>query len=271
MLLAVFAFSLMQGLIKFVSHIHVFQIVFFRSFITAIICATMLRREGVSMVGKNQGILFLRAFLGLTSMTLFFITIQRIPYGAAVTLRYLAPFFTFLLAIWLLKEKVKSAQWFFLLTALCGVALLKGFDTRIDGLSLLLAILGAFFAGCVYVILRKIGKSEHPLVIVNYFMCTAAVVSGCAMLLTWETPALNELLILICVGGFGYFGQKYMTLSFQYEEANIVAPFKYTELVYAFAIGFFFFGEGYSSLSFLGVALLLISCVGNVLVRSRVA
>ncbi len=270
MLIAAFGFSLMQGLIKFVSHIHVFQLVFFRSVITAMICTAVLKKKGISLLGKNQKMLFLRAFLGLTSMTLFFITIQRIPYGASVTLKYLSPFFTFLLAIWILKEKVKPVQWVFLFTALLGVVLLKGYDSRIDSLSLLLAVLGAFFGGCVYVTLRKIGKAEHPLVIVNYFMGTATIVSGLAMILIWQTPTITELLILICVGGFGYIGQKYMTLSFQYEEANIVAPFKYTELIYAFAIGFFFFNEGYSLLSFLGVALLLMSCVANVLARPKV-
>jgi drug/metabolite transporter (DMT)-like permease len=182
MLIAALGFSLMQGLIKFVTHIHVFQIVFFRSLITAVISTITLRKLNVPLIGNNQKILFLRSIVGLISMTLFFLTIQRIPYGASVTLRYLSPFFTFLLAVWLLKEKVKPIQWLFLLAALAGVVLLKGFDARIDNLSMLLAVLGSFFAGCVYILIRKIGKTEHPLVIVNYFMSTATVISGIAMI-----------------------------------------------------------------------------------------
>ncbi len=269
MLIAALGFSIMQGLIKFVSHVHVIQIVFFRSFITAIICTINLKKQKVSLIGNNQKLLFLRALLGLFSMTLFFFTIQTIPYGASVTLKYLSPFFTFLLAIWFLNEKVKPIQWLFLILALLGVILLKGFDSRIDNLSMLLAIMGAFFGACVYVIIRKIGKTEHPLVIVNYFMTSASIISGIALLFIWTTPTFSDFLILVCLGGFGYFGQKYMTLSFQHEEANIVAPFKYSELIYAFAIGFFFFNEGYSLLAIIGVAILLFSCVANALVGPK--
>ncbi len=269
MLIAALGFSLMQGLIKFVSHVNVIQIVFFRSIITAGICTINLRRQEISLIGNNQKLLFLRSLLGLFSMTLFFFTIQTIPYGASVTLKYLSPFFTFLLAVWLLKEKVKPIQWLFLLLALVGVFLLKGFDSRIDNLSMLLAILGAFFGGCVYVTIRKIGKTEHPLVIVNYFMTSSALISGFALLFIWETPTLMDFCILICLGGFGYFGQKYMTLSFQHEEANVVAPFKYSELIYAFAIGFFFFEEGYSLFAIIGVVILLFSCVANAVVSPK--
>lgn len=269
MLIAALGFSIMQGLIKFVSHVHVIQIVFFRSFITAGICTLSLRRQSVSLIGENQKLLFLRAIFGLFSMTLFFFTIQTIPYGASVTLKYLSPFFTFLLAVWLLNEKVNPIQWLFLLLALAGVLLLKGFDSRIDNLSMLLAVSGAFFGGCVYVTIRKIGKAEHPLVIVNYFMLSSALISGLALLFVWKPLTLSEFFILIGVGAIGYIGQKYMTLSFQHEEANVVAPFKYSELIYAFAIGYFFFEEGYSILAILGVAILLFSCVANAVVKTK--
>ena len=103
-------------------------------------------------------------------MTLFFITVQRMPFGASVSLKYLSPIFTAIFAVLLLKEKVEPIQWLFFATALGGVFLLKGFDTRIDFISLILGIIGAIFGGLVYVVIRKIGTTEHPLVIVNYFM-----------------------------------------------------------------------------------------------------
>lgn len=269
MLIAALGFSLMQGLIKYINYIHVFQIVFFRSSITALIATYTLKRKGVSLIGKHQKLLVLRSFFGLVSMTLFFITIQRIPYGASVTLKYLSPFFTFLLAVWLLKEKVNPLQWLFLVTALIGVCLLKGFDNRIDDLSMLLAVIGAIFAAGVYIIIRKIGDTEHPLVIVNYFMGSAAVISGIAMMFIWQAPTRHDLFILLSLGVYGFIGQKYMTLAFQNEEANIVAPFKYSELIFAFGIGLYFFGEGYNFISILGIVILVLSCIGNVIVRPK--
>lgn len=263
MLYATLGFSVMQGLIKQISYIHVFQIIFFRSSITAILSTGILLNNRVPLKGKNYMLLSMRVIFGLISMTLFFITIQRIPFGASLTLRYLSPLFAFILSFLFLKERIKSIQWLFFIMALIGVLLLKGFDSRIDNISLWLSILGAFFAGCVYVTIRKIGDTEHPLVIVNHFMVTAAVISGILMVNTWTTPNIYELGFLLIIGASGYFGQRYMTESFQLEETNVVAPLKYTELVYAFLIGYLFFDESYDLLTCSGLFLIILSFLLN--------
>jgi drug/metabolite transporter (DMT)-like permease len=263
MLFATLGFSIMQAFIKQVSHIHIFQIIFFRSAITAVMSTSFLIKNKISLKGNSQLLLIQRAVLGIISMTLFFITIQRIPFGASVTLKYLSPIFAIILAFLFLKEKIKPIQWLFFLIALLGIFMLKGYDPRIDTLSFILAILGAFFGGCVYVTIRKIGTSEHPLVIVNYFMGSAAILSGILMIGNWELTSFIDFTILIFIGISGYIGQKYMTESFQLEETNFVAPLKYTELIYAFLIGYVFFNEIYDIDACVGILLLIVSFTLN--------
>jgi len=197
MLLATLAFTIMQALIKELSHFHVFQIIFFRSGITALLCISYLKAKNISLIGKKQTFLLLRAFCGISSMILFFLTIQRIPLGASVSLKYLSPIFAAIFTVVLIKEKVQFSQWLCFTMALAGVILLKGFDTRIDNLSFVMGITGAFFGGLVYILIRKIGPSEHPLVIINYFMSSAAILSGIGMLGYWQAPSMKEWLILL--------------------------------------------------------------------------
>ena len=263
MLLATLAFTVMQVFIKELSQYHVFQIIFFRSSITALFCLTLLKNKKISIFGSHYKLLLLRALCGIISMSLFFWTIQRIPLGAAVSLRYLAPIFTAVFAVLLLKEKVTLPQWSYLLMALVGVFLLKGFDTRIDNLSFITGIMGAFFGGLVYMLIRKIGNSEHPLVIINYFMSSAAILSFIGMIIYWQSPTLVEWVLLGGMGISGYFGQIYMTKSFQLEAASRVAPVKYVELVYSLLIGLIWFGESYSLISFLGISLILLGMLLN--------
>ena len=269
MLIATLAFTVMQALIKQIGLVSVIQIVFFRSVISAFISTSKLRKEGISIQGKNKKLLIFRAIFGLISMSLFFITIQRMPFGASVTIKYLSPMFAVVLAAIYLREKVKALQWLFIALSVVGIILLKGFDTRIDNLNLILGVVGAFFGGLVYVVIRRIGKTEHPLVIVNYFMSISALASGILLLKYWETPSLAELLILVLIGWVGYFGQRFMTIAFQLEETNIVAPFKYLELVYAFLVGYIIFGESYKTLAFLGVLIIIISFTSNYFVAQR--
>ncbi len=269
MLVATLGFTLMQVFIKELGHFHVFEIVFFRSAVTALFCIIYLRRKGISLIGNQQKWLILRAICGIISMTLFFVTIQRMPLGASVSLKYLSPIFAAVFAVLFINEKIKPIQWFYFLCALLGVFMLKGFDTRIDTLSLIMGIVGAVFVGLVFVLIRHIGDSEHSMVIVNYFMLSAAILSGIGMIPVWQNPTLYEWLLLIGMGVAGYFGQIYMTKAFQLEAASRVAPVKYMGLIYSLIIGLFWFGESYSFLSFIGILLIVGSMLMNLLVKQK--
>ncbi len=267
MLIATLGFTIMQGMIKDLSHFHVFQIVFFRSCITAALCISYLWHCKISLIGNNQKFLFLRAVFGIISMTLFFATVQRMPFGASISLKYLSPIFTAIFAVLLLKEDIRFKRWICFLVALIGVFLLKGFDSRIDIIGFVMGILGALFGGLVYVTIRYIGKSENPMVIVNYFMLTAAILSSVAMIPYWRNPNSYEWIILLLIGCFGYIGQVFMTKSFQAEAASRVAPVKYVEVIYSLIIGFVWYDETYTILSLCGMILILVSMVYNVILK----
>ena len=52
--------------------------------------------------------------------------------GAAVAIRYISPLFVAILAVFLLKEKIKPLQWIFFILAFVGVLTVKGFDPTLD-------------------------------------------------------------------------------------------------------------------------------------------
>ncbi len=264
MLCATICFTVMQGFVKQLSTIHTFQITFFRAAITSICCFFYMWKYRIPIIGNHQTLLLIRAVLGIISMTSFFFTIQLMPFGAAVTLKYLSPVFAAIIAVYLLKEKIQPVQWMFFGMALLGVLLLKGFDTRINFTELSLGLLGALAGGLIYPIIRKIGTSEHPMVIINYFMFSASVLMGILMIPHWQNPTNHEWICLLLLGISGYFGQVFMTKAFQVEEVSIVAPLKYLEVVYALFIGFIWFGESYALLSFMGVLLILTGMFLNV-------
>jgi len=216
------------------------------------------------MLGTNRKWLVLRAVVGLTAMTLFFRAIQLMPIGSAVSLRYMAPFFTAIIAVLFLGERMKPLQWLFFLMAFMGVAILKGFDPRISGGALAIILTSAFLSGCVYAIIRKIGNSEHPLVVVNYFMILATIVSGAVCLFYWLEPKGIEWLLLISLGATGFVAQFYMTRGLQIAEANLITPFKYSEVVFTLIAGWFFFGENHSLIAVGAISLIIAALLANV-------
>ncbi|MDF1866057.1 MAG: DMT family transporter [Saprospiraceae bacterium] len=263
MLLSTLTFAVMQTLIKALSHIHVFEVVFFRAIITAFLAMGFMVRNGVPFKAKNSYWVWWRTVTGIIGMVLFFLTIQKMPFGAAVSIKYLSPVFTAIIAVFWLKERIRNIQWLLFFIAFIGLILLKGIDTRIDTIQLILGIIGAIAGGFVYVIIRKIGTEEHPLVIVNYYMLTAGVLAGIGMIPVWTNPTLFEWVLLIIIGSLGYYGQLTMTQAFQMESASRMAPIKYMELVYSLIIGLIWFGESYTILAFLGMLLIMGSMLVN--------
>ncbi len=266
MLLATLCLSFMQALIKSLTELHTFEIFFFRGLSSSILCFIYLRWHHIPILGisKQYRWLFGRAFTGVFATCIFYFTLKWMPFGAAVSLKYLSPIFAAIFAILILKEKVNWAQWFCFSLALAGVALLKGFDNRIDTLSLILAFVAAIIGGLAFIFIRKIGKREHPVVIVNYYMFLSALLMGVLSIPIWRLPSWEEGASLALIGISGFLGQLFMTRAMQTEAVNRVAPMKYLELIYALLVGLFWFGENYTFWSFIGILLILTGMLLNI-------
>jgi len=269
MFISVTAFTIMNTLVKYLQHLPAFELVFFRSIGSSAICFFLLLKQGIPILGNQRKLLLTRGLVGVTAMVLFFAVIKLIPFGSAVSLRYISPIFAGILAIFILKERITPLQWGCFLMAFIGVLLIKGFDTRVSFLGLGLVIISAFFSGLIYIIIRKIGQGDHPLVVVNYFMFTATCVGGLITIFNWESPVGIQWLLLLSMGFFGFFGQLFMTKAYQIAAISVVAPMKYLEAVFALIVGWLWFGEGYTILGLIGIGLIIFGMILNVYVKSK--
>jgi len=258
----------MNATAKELSDFHPMQVVFFRAFGTFIfIFPTMLLRK-ISIVGNNPKFLLLRGLVGVISLSTFFMALQRIPLGSAISIRYLGPIFGVVMATYFLKEKVNGLQWLSLIIAFSGVIILKGFDPRIDSRSLGLLLISALFVGMVFVLIRYLTDKEHYLTIINYFMVVTIIVS-LFFINHWRMPLGNEWYPVVGIGILGLSGQVFMTRAFQTENTSVLAPFKYMELVWALIMGYFLFGETYSYLAFSGIVLIIMGMMLNVYAKNK--
>ncbi len=271
MLLSALSFSVMNMIIRYVNHLPLFELVFFRSIGTATLTLLMIKKAKIPIFGTDKKRLIQRALFGVSSMALFYKAIQLMPVGTAVSLRYLSPIFASAFAIYLLKEKVKPIQWLLFLIAFCGVSLIKGFDARITLLGFASIMAAAVLSALVYTTIRRIGNSEHPLVIINYFMVTATVVGAIGCLFNWITPQGIEWALLISLGILGYAAQLWMTKSLQAAETNLITPVKYSEAVFTLIAGWLIFGEGQNMYALAGIVMVIGALVANVIVKQKQA
>ncbi|WP_240915507.1 DMT family transporter [Polaribacter sp. 20A6] len=269
MIFSVIAFSLMNTVVKYLNDFSAYQIVFFRSIGTLFFTVPLILKAKIPILGNNKKLLFIRGLAGVISLTTFFQALNYLAIGTAVSLRYTSPIFAAILALIFLKEKIKPVQWFLFLLSFAGVLIIKGFGVDVNSIGILFVLLSAISLGVIFVVIRKIGDTENPLVIINYFMVMAFVFGGIMSINNWKNPTSLEWLLLLSLGVFGYVGQIYMTKALQSHETNVIAPLKYLEVVFMIAIGAFWFGEIYNLWTILGVFLIMFGLIYNIYLKRK--
>jgi len=269
MILSTLSFAFMNALVKYLIDYSTFQLVFFRSLGSLGITFAVLKYQKIPVWGNQKKLLLYRGLVGVTSMILFFWGVHYISIGSAVTLRYVSPIFAGLLAVIFLREVIKPLQWLFFLMAFAGVFLIKSYDPSGSNFGVFLVLLAAFFSAIVYILISKIGKGDHPVVVVHYFMLIATLVGAVGTVFSWKAPNGQDLMLLLSLGFFGFFGQLFMTKAFQNAEAHMVAPFKYVEVLFTLAFGVFVLQETYDFYHLLGTFLVIFGLILNVVYKTK--
>jgi drug/metabolite transporter (DMT)-like permease len=269
MFFSTLAFALANVCVKQVAHIPAMEIVFFRCLFGTIFCFYGLRKAGADWKGTNRKSLFLRGLFGTTALYFFFVTVQNIPLASAMTIQYLSPIFTTVIAIFLLKENVKLLQWLFYAIAFAGVLFIEQFDTRVSLVFLLMGIVSAFCSGVAYNLVRSLREREHPLTVVLHFQITGMIFGLLFTVFNWRTPIGWDWFYLFLVGVFSQLGQIFLTNALQREKAASVAIINYSGLIYGLVFGWFVFGEAQTAESIIGMLLVVLGVVLSIIYSRR--
>ena len=269
MFLSTLAFALANVFVKQVSHIPAMEVVFFRCALATAMCFAGLYRANADWKGSNRKMLLLRGLFGTSALYFFFLTLQNIPLASAMTIQYLSPIFTSIIAIFVLNEGVKRLQWLFYAIAFSGVLLIEQFDSRVSILYLALGIISAFCSGVAYNLVRSLRGKEHPLTVVLHFQLVGAVLGLFSLFFEWRTPVGLDWLYLVLIGIFSQLGQIFLTDALQRERVAGVAIVNYTGLVYALLIGSLVFQEPQTAESMSGMLLVVFGVLLSVIYSRR--
>lgn len=263
MLLSTLAFAVMNVFLKKVSQLPAMEIVFFRCLVSLVLCLYVLRTEKIDWRGTNRNLLVARGIFGTLALYTFFVTLRDMPLGTAVTIQYLSPIFTTIIAIFLLHEKVKIPQWFFFALSFSGVIIMKGFNTDIPMSAFAIGIVSAVCSGFAYNMVRRLRGKEHTMVVVLHFQIVGVLVGCLFTLFNWEQPSALEGIYLLLIGLCTQIGQVHLTKALQLEKMANVTILNYLGILYALFFSHLIFDEKYNGLSFIGMGLVMMGILLN--------
>jgi drug/metabolite transporter (DMT)-like permease len=266
MLLATSLIAIMQVMVKLIPNIPVEQIIFFRALISIVLTFGIIRYKGLDLKGKNLSLLVGRGFIGTASLLTFFYALHHMPLATAVTIGYISPVILGILAGLFLKDKMSPLRWLSLLGCFAGVYFIKGFDERVSGMEILVALASALFAALAHFSVRLL-KEEEPLIILFYFSAVAIPVLFPFVVTNWAGPGYKEWFLLILIGVISHFGQLFLTLALRSEKVSNLLVFYYLGIVIAITAGYVIFDEIFNIFTMLGMGLILLSVLLNFSIR----
>jgi drug/metabolite transporter (DMT)-like permease len=270
MLVASFAFGLMNISVKMIEGLPVAEVVFFRAVVQIAIGYVTLMRLGVSPWGKRRGLLIQRGFFGSMGLLCYFYTLQEMPLGNAIIIHYLAPILTTILAIWMAGEKVFSIQWAFFAVSFLGVVVVNSAGFDVPFLPLLAGFGGAFFSALAYNTIKKMKGVEDPNVVVLYFPLVTIPIALSWFVYRpgdWVGPAGMQWFWLLATGVTTQVGQFFMTRAYQEDSASRMSAVSYVGILWGAGAGLLVFGEEYTFLQYIGMGMVVVGVILNINAR----
>ena len=267
MLLASASFATMAAMIKALGpDLPVSQLVFLRCAIaTPFLLAVLFHRKQPFIV-KARKLLLARTFLGVLAMHCFFYALTHMELASCIFIGRTQPLLLALLAPLFLKEKTPPIAWLAITTGLLGVALIMNPSAQWS-FAAVVALGGAAFSAGVHLLIRRLNRTDQPMVIVFNFTVLTGLATGLRSIPGFIMLSGQQWLLIIGVALFASLGQILMTSAYRHDRAPVVAAASYSSVVLSVLYGYLFWKETPVHLAWLGG--LLIVSGGLLLVRSR--
>jgi drug/metabolite transporter (DMT)-like permease len=251
-----------------------FEVLFLRGLAASAACAVLLaaRGEWRAIWGAVQRRVLLRAAAETLSVLCYIVALARLPIADVIAILQTAPLILVVAAAVLLRERVGPARIGLVLLGFVGAVMVAQPNAAGVSPAALLA-----FASAVLVAVRDLVGRNVParipvmvVVLTTSLMVTAA--AG-AMSFWFETPIAPSGKHLAYLGAAGLFvtlGHTGLLLAYRLGRTALIAPFFYSFVVWALVAGVIVWGALPNPLALSGIALIVMSGVGIVVLNRRV-
>ncbi|MGE3150561.1 MAG: DMT family transporter [Pseudorhodoplanes sp.] len=222
------------------------QLLFFRSLIAVVFVAVMLVATGQfrGFPGIFNRIAMLRSLFDCSSNVSFLVAVVHLPLSVMISLAMTAPLILTALSAVFFNEHVGWRRWAAVAFGFAGAILVvKPSPTSLD-LWMILALCCALFSALRDITTFRVGTAV-PSLVLTLAAAVASVIGGALLGLQEKWMPFTRLDFgILCTGAaFHCLGMLVMVIATRIANPSIIAPFRYTVLIWAVLAGYFFFGE----------------------------
>ena len=267
-----FCFSLMSVCVRKAGDLPTFQKAFFRNSVAAVAGFILVAKSGSFKMKKGSFVpLLLRSVVGTIGIVGNFYAIDKMNISDASILNKLAPFFSVIFSIWILKEKASVFDLLFVGVAFGGALFVVKPSFEItEFLPALVGVLGGLGAGMAYTFVRLLSnRGERGPYIVFFFSVFSCIAILPVVVIQFQPMRWRQVVWLLLAGCAASGAQFSVTAAYAHAPAKEISVYDYSQVLFTALWGLIFFAEAPDYLSVIGYVIIIGAAIAKYVVGRK--
>ena len=260
MSVAVMMFTLMDAVSKYLTQFYPVTYILWARFLTQtlLLMSVLSLRVGPAFLRTTcPRIQLVRGLLLPLASICFVSATKHMPIAEASCITFIGPLLVTLLSVTLLKEKVQRSQWAAILTGFIGVLIIIRPGTGVFTWASLLPLATAMCMAVYQVLTRRIAGTESAYTSIVYPGLIGTLIFSLTLPSSWTVPQTAWHVALLGLTGLISAASHLIFIkAFEFAPASRLAPFSYSQMVWATTVGYLVFGNFPDALTLVGIAIL---------------
>lgn len=218
----------------------------------------------------------MRGLIMFLAYTSYYLALAALPMATTVALYFSAPLMITVLSVLMLHEQVSLPRWLAVLAGFVGVIVMVRPGSELFDWAALLPILSGLAYGISMISARTQGSTQTAAALAFHgnavFLICALILSAifgsgafaseqhkslAFLLRGWATPSLTDVALMMACGVIAAAGLTLLTQAYRIAEANTVAPFEYTGMIWGVLYGWLIWHDWPDSTAWLGITIII--------------
>lgn len=225
--------------------------------VLVVFAATRPSRWPTAFESGRLGLQIWRAVAMLANTVAFILAIHFLPFADVIAIAFIHPFIVIVLARLFLGEAMDAGRWIACAAGFgASLFIIKPGFGGVELAILALPVLAAVIFAVVAVQTRSLALVDRSITTMMWTGVVGLAATSAALPFDWVQPTLVQCLGLFAGGFLAAVAQFLFIKANEYQSASVIAPFAYTEMIWAVLLGLVVFGDFPDAWTWLGMAII---------------
>ena len=258
---AMACFIVNDSLVKYASQtMPATELIFVRGVMATLLVLAVAHATGATRKIREiaRGWVVVRAVVDALATMLFLASLFHLPLANATAINMASPLIITVLAAMFLGERLGSSRWIAIVVGFSGVLFI--IQPRTDGFDgyALVCLLSTVLLSLRDLVTRRVHAAVPSILItLSNTIAVTAFAALLSMFETWRAFSAYELGYLAVVAVFLAAAYYLLVVSTRHGDLSLIAPFRYTALLFATVAGFVVWGDTPNALAWGGIGLVV--------------